>query len=81
MWLAGGMRREAQRGTHLDAVGTRVDEDARHSRAVEGVEIMWPLMPTLWKNALHSSRSPTTRSGQRSALTRVNVSKAGAHRA
>ena len=60
MWLAGGMRREAQRGTHLDAVGTRVDEDARHSRAVEGVEIMWPLMPTLWKNALHSSRSPTT---------------------
>ena len=81
MWLAGGMRREAHRGTHLDAVGTRVDEDARHSRAVEGVEIMWPLMPTLWEGALHTWGSPSTQSGQHSALAPMKVSKAGAHRA
>ena len=33
----------------------------------------------LWKTALHNACGPSMRSGQRSALTRVNVSKGVAH--
>ena len=61
-------------------MSTRADDGAQRDRAEEGVEVMRPLMPTLRNVALQHAWAPTTRSGQRSALTRVNVSKAGAHR-
>ena len=34
----------------------------------------------MWENALHNACGPTTQSGQRSALARMNVSKGVAHR-
>ena len=61
-------------------MSTRADDGAQRDRAEEGVEVLWPLMPTLWNVALQHAWAPTTRSGQRSALTRVNVSKGVAHR-
>ena len=82
-WAAGaaGPRREAQLSTYLDAVSTRADDGAQRCRAEEGLEVMWPHMPMMWDDALHNARGPTNRSVQRSALTPVNISKAGAHRA
>ena len=38
-------------------------------------------MPTMWDDRLQHAQAWTMRSGQRSALTRVNVSKGVAHRA
>ena len=62
-------------------MSTRAEDDDRHDRTEKGVEVMWPLMPTLWNVTLQHACARTTRSGQRSALTRVNVSKGVAHRA
>jgi hypothetical protein len=65
----------------MDTVLPGADDGAQRDRAEEGVDVLWPLMPTLWNVALQHAWAPTTRSGQPSALfTRVNVSKAGAHR-
>ena len=77
---AGGPRREAHLNTKVDTVPPGADDDVQQGRAEEGVEVLRPLMPTLRDVALQHVWAWTTRSGQRSALTHVNVSKADAHR-